>query len=109
MYGDISNCEQSSVSVYLWRMKTSGSIHVVQSQQEKEVARQNTESLDSFNLDKTQGEEKPATSIHKASSFQGMSVLRESVLPREVRCRLKITSLLYGLTVCLKQPQNSLF
>lgn len=69
-----SNREKSSVSIYPWRMKTSGSFHLVQSQQEQVEAKQNTESLDSSNLDKMQGEEKPAMSIHKAysKSFHGL-------------------------------------
>lgn len=70
-----SNREKASVSVYPWRVKTSGSFHVVQSQQEQAVAKQNTESLDGSNLDKTQGKEKPVKSVHKASSFHGLSFL----------------------------------
>lgn len=40
-----SNREKSSVRIYPWRMKMTGSCHVVQSQQEQEVAKKNTASF----------------------------------------------------------------
>lgn len=72
-----SNWEKSSVRIYPWRMKSSGSFHVVQSQQEQEAAKQNTESSDGSNLDKTPGKVKPMKSIHKASAFHGLSFLEK--------------------------------
>lgn len=87
-------------------MKTSGSFHLVQSQQEQDGSKQNTESSDFSNLDKTQGKEELRGRVRvfiKHCLF--MPVFRECVLPSETRYRVKKMSF-YFLVVLLIEYTN---